>query len=71
MASGKSSLHVSCEGPLGIFWQSLPGLRSSSGVVAGTTVFLSSANMDLGVPLKFSQGSHASSRVEICKADFL
>ena len=30
MASGKSSLHVSCEQPLGIPLQSVPGPRSSS-----------------------------------------
>ena len=30
-ASGKSILHASCKGPLGILLQSLPGLRFSSG----------------------------------------
>ena len=40
------------------------GPRSSSGVEAGTSGFLSSADMDLGVPLEFQQGSQASSLVE-------
>ena len=34
VASGKSSLHASCEGPLGIPIQWLPGPSSSSGVEA-------------------------------------
>ena len=55
VASGKSSLHASCEGPLRIPLQSLPGLRSSSGVEAGTSGFLSCADMELGVPLGFPQ----------------
>ena len=32
---------------------------------------LTSADMDLGVPMEFSQGSKASSRVETCKSAFL
>ena len=35
--------------------------RGSFCVVAGHLVFLSSADMDLGVPLEFQQGSQASS----------
>ena len=61
MASGKSSLHASFEGPLGIPLQSLPAPRFSSVVEAGNSGFLSSADMDLGVPLEFPQGSQASS----------
>ena len=38
------------------------------GVEAGTSGFLSSADMDLGVPLEFPEGSQASSRVEACKS---
>ena len=57
VASGKSSLHVSCEGPLGSPLHSGPGPRSSSGVEARTSGFLSSADMDLGVPMEFQQGS--------------
>ena len=68
MASGKSSLHVSCKGPLRIPLQIplqlLPGQTFSSGVDAGTSGFLSSSDMDLGVPLEFPQGSQASSRVQ-------
>ena len=33
--------------------------------------FLTSADMDLGVPMEFSQGSKASSCVETCKSAFL
>ena len=66
-----SSLHASCEGPLQILLQLLLGPRSSSGVGVGTSVFLSSGDMDLGVPLEFQQGSQASSRVETCKSAFL
>ena len=51
VASGKSSLHASCEGPLKIPLQSVPGLKSSSEAEAGTSGFLSSADMDLGVPI--------------------
>ena len=57
VASGKASLHASCERPLGILLQSLPGLQSSSGVEARTSGFLTSANMDLGIPMEFPQGS--------------
>ena len=53
VASGKSSLHANCEAPLGIPLQSLPGPRSSSETEAGTSGFLSSADMDLGVPTEF------------------
>ena len=70
-ASGTSSVHGSCMGPLGIPLQSLPGLRSSSGVEAGTSGFLSCADMELGVPLGFPQWSQASSRVETFKSALL
>ena len=53
VASGKSSLHVSWEGPLGIPLQSVPDPRSSSGAEATTSGFLSSDDMDLGVPIEF------------------
>ena len=36
VASGKSSLHVSCKGPLGIPLQSVPGPKSLSGGEPGT-----------------------------------
>ena len=65
MASRNSSLHMSCEGLLGIPLLSVPGPRSSSGVAAGTLGFLSSADMDLGVPpMELKQGSQALSHVE-------
>ena len=47
VASVKSSLYA-CEGIFGIPLQSLPGPRSSSGVEAGTSGFLSSTDRDLG-----------------------
>ena len=56
-ASGRSSLHTSREGPLGIHLRSLPGLRSSSGVEIGTSGFLSRADMDLGVTQGHPQAS--------------
>ena len=71
IASGKSSVHASCEGLLVIPLQSLLGLLYSSGVDARTSDFLSSADMDLRFPLEFSQGNQASSRKETCKSAFL
>ena len=53
VASGKSSLHASCEGPLGISLQSVPGPRSSSGAEVRTSGFLSITDMELGIPLEF------------------
>ena len=70
-ASGKSSLHARFERLLRIPLQSLPGPRSSSGVETGISGFLFSADMDLGVPLWFPQGSQSSSRVEICTSTLL
>ena len=60
VASGKSSLHSSCEGPLGTPLQSVQGHTASSRVEARTSGFLSSSDMDLGVPMKFQQESHVS-----------
>ena len=51
VASGKASLHASCHGPFGIALQLLPGPSSSSGTEAGTSGFLLSVDMDLGIPL--------------------
>ena len=53
VASGKSSLHASCEEPLGIPLQSVSDPRPSSGAKAGSSGFLSSADMDLRVPMEF------------------
>ena len=71
VASGESSLHEIFEGPLRIPLQSVLGPMSSSGAEARTSGFLSSADMDLGVSVKFPQQSQASSRVETCKSAFL
>ena len=57
VASGNSSLHVSCEELLRIPLQSVPGSRFSSGIEAGTSGFLSSADVDLGVPREIQQVS--------------
>ena len=71
MLPWKSSVHASCEGPVRIPLQSGPGPRSSSGAEASTSGFLSSADMDHGIPTEFQQGSQASSRVETWKFAFL
>ena len=69
--SRNSSLHESCEGPLGFPLQSVPSPRSSSRAEAGTSGFLSSADMYLKVPMHFQQGIQASTSVETCKSAFL
>ena len=69
--SRNSSLHESCEGPLGFPLQSVPSPRSSSRAEAGTSSFLSSADMHLEVPMHFRQGIQASTSVETCKSAFL
>ena len=69
--SGRSSLHMSHDGRLGIPLQSLLGPRSSSGVEARTSGFLSRADIDLGVSLGCPQSSQASSHVEPCKSALL
>ena len=68
---GNSSLRASCEGPLRIPLHLLLRPESSPVVEARTSAFLSSADMDLVVPLEFPQGSQASSRVETCKSALL
>ena len=70
-ASGRSSLHANLEGPLWLPLQSLPGPRSSSGVEAGTSGFLSRVYIDLGVPRGHPKWSQASSCVEPCKRALL
>ena len=47
----KASLHVTCDELYGIPLLSVQDPRSSFGAEAGTLGFLSSADMDLGVPL--------------------
>ena len=49
----------------------MPGPRYLLGVEAGTSGFLSSADMDLEVPIEFLQGTQALSREESCKFAFL
>ena len=71
VASGMSSLHASCEGPLQIPLPSVPDPRTSFGAEATNSGFPSRADRDLGVPMEFEQGSQASSFVETCKSTFL
>ena len=71
VASGKSSLHASCEGPLGIPLQSVQGPRASSRVEARTSGILSRVDMDLGFPMAFQQESQASTHVETWNSPFL
>ena len=47
------------------------GPRSTSGTEATTSGFLSLVDMDLGVPMEFTQRSQASSHVEMSKSAFL
>ena len=65
VASGIFSLHAICECPLRITLESVPGPRSSSGAEAQTSGFLSSADMELSVPMQFGKGSQASSLKEM------
>ena len=64
VASGKSSLLSSCEGHLGIPFESLHGNRASSRIEAENSGFYSSFNRDLGSAIKFQKGSQALSHVE-------
>ena len=48
-------------GPLGIPLPSMPGPKILCGVGTGTSGFLSSADMDLGVLLESPQGNQSSS----------
>ena len=56
---------------LGIPLPSMPGPNTLCGVGAGTSGFLSSGDMDLGVLLDSPQGSQSSSRVGACTCAFL
>ena len=58
-------------GPLGSPLPSMLGPKILCGVGAGTSGFLSSADMDLGVLLESPQGSQSSSRVGACSCAFL
>jgi len=52
VASEKSGLFSSCEGPVRIPLKSLPVNRAVSGVQSGDSVFLSGGDRDLGLPIK-------------------
>ena len=71
MASGKASPHVTCKGPLGIPFQSVPDPNFSFVAEIETSGLLCNADMYLGVPLESPQESQARSRVETCTSAFL
>ena len=71
VASEKSSPFSSCKGPVGIPFESLPVNRSVSRVQSGNSMFLCSGDWDLGLPIKFQQGSQASTGVEAWNSAFL
>ena len=58
-------------GPLGVPLPSMPGPKILCGVGAGTSGFLSSADMDLEGLLESPQGSQSSSSVVACTCAFL
>ena len=58
-------------GPLGLPLPSMPGPKTLCGVGAGTSGFLSRADMDLGVILETPQGSQSSFRMRACTCAFL
>ena len=57
--------------PLGIPILSMLGPKTLCGVGAGTSGFLSSPDMDVGLLLEALQGRHSSSRVGACTCAFL
>ena len=57
--------------PLGIPLPSMPGPKTLCGAEAGTSEFLSNAEMDLGLLLESPQGSKSSPRMGACTCDFL
>ena len=71
MAAGKSSLHASGKGPLGIPLPSVPGSKSSSGAETATSGFLFSADMDFRASMQSPQGCQASPHVETCNSAHL
>ena len=60
-----------CEGPVRIPLELLPVNRAVSRVQLGNSVFLSSGNRDLGLPVKVVLGSQVSSGVEAWNSAFL
>ena len=56
---------------MGILLQSSQGNRAMSGVLLINSVFLSSSDRDLRLPLKVQQGSQASSGVGAWNSAFL
>ena len=58
VVSVKSGILSSCEGPLGIPLELVQAARASSLVEVGNSVFLSSFDRDLRVPMEIPLGSH-------------
>ena len=71
VASGKACPHGVAWWPLGIPLQLMLWPKTLCGVGAGTSGFLSSPDMDLGLLLEALQGRHSSSRVGACTCAFL
>ena len=65
VAPGKSNLHSSCEGELGIVLESLQGKRMSSRLVSRNPISLSSGDWDFWVAFKVHPGHQAWSLVEV------
>ena len=71
VASGKSRLHLNCQGPLRIHFQLGQRHRASSGICGLNLRVPLYADMDLRVPMEFQQGSQASFHVETWNSAFL
>ena len=63
VVSGKSGIHLSCEGSLGIPLELVQGTSSSSRFEAGNSGFPSSSDKDLGLPMESPLGSQPSFHV--------
>ena len=64
VSSGKSNLHSSCDGELGIALKSLQGKYTLGRLVSRNSMFLSNGDRDLSVAFKLQPGSQALFRVE-------
>ena len=71
VASEKSGLYSSCEGHVGIPFESLPAHRALSRVQSVDSGFLTSVDRDLGLPIKLQPESQASSGDEARNSAFL
>ena len=60
LSLGSQESFTSCEGPLRVPLYLVQSTRASSRVEAGTSGFLFSSDMEIGVPMEFQQGSQAT-----------